>query len=144
MFTGKQDLTSTLASDHTFCPISGKFRFTYTASNGEFRCDQTMSELSNCPDGNTLGVKFRQCSFPDMVVSACSDHGCNDQSVERIKTAWSGSSVSKHMENSPVLVISSSLVVISFNEMTSEHEKNDDEPEEKPASVQENFQSFVL
>ncbi|GFX40863.1 uncharacterized protein TNCV_3760841 [Trichonephila clavipes] len=62
----KQDLKNPLASDQTFCPISGKFRFTYTASNGEFRCDQTMSELSNCPVGNTLGVKFRQCSFPDM------------------------------------------------------------------------------
>ncbi|KAF8789749.1 hypothetical protein HNY73_007666 [Argiope bruennichi] len=69
MLYRKQDLTSTLASDHTFCPISGKFRFTYTASNGEFRCDQTMSELSNCPDGNTLGVKFRQCSFPDMDIN---------------------------------------------------------------------------
>ncbi|GFY69496.1 uncharacterized protein TNIN_190281 [Trichonephila inaurata madagascariensis] len=66
MLYRKQDLKNPLASDQTFCPISGKFRFTYTASNGEFRCDQTMSELSNCPVGNTLGVKFRQCSFPDM------------------------------------------------------------------------------
>ncbi|XP_015903977.1 uncharacterized protein [Parasteatoda tepidariorum] len=69
MLYRKQDLTSNSPHEQVFCPISGKFRFTYTASNGEFRCDQTLSELSNCPDGNVLGVKFRQCSFPNMDVN---------------------------------------------------------------------------
>lgn len=65
-FAGKQEPNGNLVAEHVFCPISGKFRFTYTANNGQFRCDQTLSELSNCPLSNTLGVKFRQCSFADM------------------------------------------------------------------------------
>ncbi|KFM60337.1 hypothetical protein X975_02466, partial [Stegodyphus mimosarum] len=69
MLYRKQELNGNVISEHVFCPISGKFRFTYTARNGEFRCDQTLSEVSNCPSSNTLGVKFRQCSFPDMDVS---------------------------------------------------------------------------
>jgi len=35
-------------------------------NNGELHCDQNYSELSNCPHGNALGAKFRQCSFPTM------------------------------------------------------------------------------
>lgn len=50
--------------EHVFCPINGRFRFAYSANNGEFHCDQQISELSNCPHGNALGVKFRQCNFP--------------------------------------------------------------------------------
>ncbi|GBM90842.1 hypothetical protein AVEN_149465-1 [Araneus ventricosus] len=46
------------------------------------------------------------------VVSACNDQGCNDQSVVRIRTACNGASVSKHTENSPVIAISTSLLVI--------------------------------
>ena len=65
-FVGKQEPNGNMVAEHVFCPISGKFRFTYTANNGQFRCDQTLSELSNCPVSNTLGVKFRHCSFADM------------------------------------------------------------------------------
>ncbi|XP_054716850.1 uncharacterized protein LOC129226274 [Uloborus diversus] len=69
MLYRKQETDGNIPPEHIFCPISGKFRFTYTANKGEFRCDQTLSEVSNCPLSNTLGVKFRQCSFPDMDVS---------------------------------------------------------------------------
>ncbi|GBL81010.1 hypothetical protein AVEN_83097-1 [Araneus ventricosus] len=55
---------------------------------------------------------------PEGVVIACSDHGCNDQSVVLIKIAWNGSPVSKDIENPTVLVINSSLVVIGLEEMT--------------------------
>ncbi|KAG8188278.1 hypothetical protein JTE90_012111 [Oedothorax gibbosus] len=66
MLYRKQDTMT--PPEPVFCPISGKFRFTYTARGGEFRCDQSLSELSNCPAANVLTGKFRQCSFPDMDV----------------------------------------------------------------------------
>lgn len=70
MLYRKQETNNNAAQpEPVLCPIGGKFRFTYTASNGEFRCDQTLSELSNCPLGNVLGVRFRQCSFPDLDVN---------------------------------------------------------------------------
>ncbi|RWS26210.1 hypothetical protein B4U80_05905 [Leptotrombidium deliense] len=52
--------------EHVFCPINGRYRFAYTGHNGEFHCDQSGSEISNCPHGNALGVRFRHCSFPNM------------------------------------------------------------------------------
>lgn len=52
-----------------FCPINGRYRFQYRANGDEFRCMDPFSELSNCPDGNGLTVRFRQCSFPDFDVS---------------------------------------------------------------------------
>lgn len=49
-----------------FCPINGRYRFQYRANGEEFRCAEPFSsELSNCPRGNGLTVRFRQCSFPD-------------------------------------------------------------------------------
>ncbi|CAN8004115.1 unnamed protein product, partial [Ixodes hexagonus] len=53
-----------------FCPINGRYRFQYRANGEEFRCAEPFSsELSNCPSGNGLTVRFRQCSFPDFDVS---------------------------------------------------------------------------
>lgn len=53
-----------------FCPINGRYRFQYRANGEEFRCAEPFSsELSNCPRGNGLTVRFRQCSFPDFDVS---------------------------------------------------------------------------
>ncbi|RWS03145.1 hypothetical protein B4U79_08850, partial [Dinothrombium tinctorium] len=52
--------------EHVFCPINGRYRFTYIGHNGEFRCDQSFSDISNCPHGNALGVRFRHCSFANM------------------------------------------------------------------------------
>lgn len=65
----KHDPATMLTVEDLFCPISGRFRFTYTANHGEFHCDQPYSELSNCPNGNGLNVQFRQCSFPEMSIS---------------------------------------------------------------------------
>ncbi|GBN33326.1 hypothetical protein AVEN_79969-1, partial [Araneus ventricosus] len=76
-------------------------------------------------------------------VAACSDHGCKDQSVILIKIAWNGSPVSKYIENPPVLVINISLVVIGFDEMTPQNMRDNDEgPDEKPPSTEENLQAL--
>lgn len=64
LFTGKHVPGGLQSIEHVFCPINGRYRFTYMANNGELHCDQNYSELSNCPHGNALGAKFRQCSFP--------------------------------------------------------------------------------
>ncbi|GBL91959.1 hypothetical protein AVEN_102535-1 [Araneus ventricosus] len=61
-------------------------------------------------------IRIRQLSLCLAVVAACSDHGCNDQSVSLVKISWSGSPVTEHIENPPVLVINDSLVVISFDD----------------------------
>lgn len=50
--------------EHVFCPFNGRFRFSYTSSNGELHCNYGYSEMSNCPHGNALNVKFRKCNFP--------------------------------------------------------------------------------
>lgn len=63
---GKHEPGTTMTVEDLFCPISGRFRFTYSANHGEFQCEQPYSELSNCPNGNGLNVRFRQCAFPDM------------------------------------------------------------------------------
>ncbi|GBM98715.1 hypothetical protein AVEN_117121-1 [Araneus ventricosus] len=53
--------------------------------------------------------------------AACSDHGCNNQSVVLIKIEWNGPPVSKRIENPPVVAINNSLAVIGFNEMTQQN-----------------------
>ncbi|XP_035228233.1 uncharacterized protein LOC118200379, partial [Stegodyphus dumicola] len=65
----KHDAGTMMTIEELFCPIIGRFRFTYSANRGEFQCDQPFSELSNCPNGNGLNVRFRQCSFPEMTIS---------------------------------------------------------------------------
>ncbi|XP_076326683.1 uncharacterized protein LOC143233829 [Tachypleus tridentatus] len=64
----KQDLKTVSTIQNIFCPINGRYHFTYTAKNGEFQCPHLFSEISNCPHGNSLGIRFRQCNFPDMNV----------------------------------------------------------------------------
>ncbi|KAF8782355.1 hypothetical protein HNY73_012651 [Argiope bruennichi] len=64
----KHEPATMMTVEDLFCPISGRFRFTYTANHGEFQCEQPFSELSNCPNGNGLNVRFRQCAFPDMSI----------------------------------------------------------------------------
>ncbi|KAH9389014.1 hypothetical protein TYRP_008366 [Tyrophagus putrescentiae] len=50
--------------EHVFCPFNGRFRFEYSANGGKQNCDLGFSEMSNCPHGNALNVKFRKCNFP--------------------------------------------------------------------------------
>ena len=49
-----------------YCPVSGRFTFTYNVNDGlenKHECPTPASELDNCPNGNALNVRFRSCSF---------------------------------------------------------------------------------
>lgn len=49
-----------------YCPISGRFDFTYNVNDGlenKQECPNSVSELNNCPSGNALNVRFKSCSF---------------------------------------------------------------------------------
>lgn len=52
------------------CPLNGVYKFTYLrgTQNGvrEARCDRGTSELSNCPYGFGLNIKYQDCSFSNM------------------------------------------------------------------------------
>ncbi|XP_042243521.1 uncharacterized protein LOC121880398 isoform X2 [Homarus americanus] len=55
--------------DRVFCPISGRFRFTYDVNDGtesSVECPDPTSELSNCPMGSELQLRFRRCSFGEL------------------------------------------------------------------------------
>ncbi|XP_071516653.1 uncharacterized protein [Panulirus ornatus] len=55
--------------DRVFCPISGRYRFTYDVNDGtesSVECPDPTSELSNCPKGSELQLRFRRCSFGEL------------------------------------------------------------------------------
>ncbi|ROT66766.1 hypothetical protein C7M84_015192 [Penaeus vannamei] len=62
--------------DRVFCPINGRYRFTYDVNDGTestVECPEPSSELSNCPKGSQFQVvragvygKFRRCSFGEL------------------------------------------------------------------------------
>ncbi|GBN85126.1 hypothetical protein AVEN_48214-1 [Araneus ventricosus] len=63
------------------------------------------------------------------VVAGCSDQGCNDQSVILIQIAQNGSSISKLIENLPVLVISfDETKPQNMRKMTRGHKRNHHRP----------------
>ncbi|XP_076371132.1 uncharacterized protein LOC143256991 isoform X2 [Tachypleus tridentatus] len=65
MMYRKNNPRDTFSVQNVFCPINGRFRFTFHGNNGNYRCDDPYPELSNCPYGNTLEFRFHQCTFPD-------------------------------------------------------------------------------
>ncbi|KAK7056584.1 hypothetical protein SK128_000487, partial [Halocaridina rubra] len=55
--------------DQVFCPINGRYRFTYDVNDGtesSIECPEPSSELSNCPKGSRLQLRFRRCSFGEL------------------------------------------------------------------------------
>lgn len=47
-----------------YCPIAGRYRFTYIAENGDSiinQCDRNDSEIDSCPSGSALNIRFRDC-----------------------------------------------------------------------------------
>lgn len=55
-----------------YCPINGRFKFSYTwngENNEKGQCSDSLSEIGNCPYGFSLSAKFRGCSFPDKEVT---------------------------------------------------------------------------
>ena len=56
------------AITRTYCPLNGKFRFTYSINDGtedDLECHEPVSEASDCPSGYKLDLHFRGCSFPN-------------------------------------------------------------------------------
>lgn len=46
--------------DRVFCPISGRYSFTYDVNDGtesSVECPEATSELSNCPKGSELQLR---------------------------------------------------------------------------------------
>lgn len=55
--------------DRVFCPINGRYRFTYDVNDGtenSIECPEPSSELSNCPKGSQLQLRFRRCTFGEL------------------------------------------------------------------------------
>lgn len=62
-----------------FCPISGRYTFTYNLHEGaedKAECPDPMSELDNCPRGSELNLKFRRCSFENHGEYLILPHNC--------------------------------------------------------------------
>ena len=56
----------------TYCPINGAYSFTYSINDGienSLECPDPSSEISDCPYGFGLNLKFRGCSFGNMDMS---------------------------------------------------------------------------
>jgi hypothetical protein len=52
----------------TYCPLNGRFKFTYSINDGtenDLECHEPLSEATDCPAGYKLDLHFRGCSFPN-------------------------------------------------------------------------------
>jgi len=57
-----------------YCPVNGRYVFTYSVNDGNVlenvnECHEPVSELSNCPYGFGLGLRFKHCSFGDLEIN---------------------------------------------------------------------------
>ncbi|CAL4076482.1 unnamed protein product [Meganyctiphanes norvegica] len=55
--------------DREFCPINGRYRYTYNVNDGTenaIECPEPTSEVSNCPRGSQLQLRFRRCTFGEL------------------------------------------------------------------------------
>lgn len=56
-----------------YCPISGRYRFTYTVedetANKSMKCLGKDSELDNCPSGSAMNLRFRRCSSENQEIT---------------------------------------------------------------------------
>ena len=56
----------------TFCPFNGEYSFTYSVNDGserELECASRESEVSDCPYGFGLNMRFQDCVFGDKEMS---------------------------------------------------------------------------
>ena len=68
-------LTASSPPPAVYCPINGRYGFTYnldessstsaSAETAASECPAPTSRLSNCPMGNKLTLQFKRCSFQD-------------------------------------------------------------------------------
>jgi hypothetical protein len=53
--------------EHEFCPFNGRYSFNHIVQRGKYGattsvvCESSLNELGNCPHGDALAVKFRNC-----------------------------------------------------------------------------------
>lgn len=60
------------AISKTYCPLNGKFKFTYSINDGtedDLECHEPLSEATDCPTGYKFDLHFKGCSFPDFDMS---------------------------------------------------------------------------
>ena len=56
------------AITRTYCPLNGRFKFTYSINDGtedDLECHEPVSEAGDCPNGYKFDLHFRGCSFPN-------------------------------------------------------------------------------
>ena len=56
------------AITRTYCPLNGRFKFTYSINDGtedDLECHEPVSEAGDCPTGYKFDLHFRGCSFPN-------------------------------------------------------------------------------
>lgn len=75
--TETKELNGDTVIAQEYCPVNGRYVFTYSVNDGNVlenvnECHEPVSELSNCPYGFGLGLRFKHCSFGDLGESACS------------------------------------------------------------------------
>ena len=55
-----------------YCPIHGRYKFTYNFDNGTedmIECSSQDSELDSCPSGSSLNLRFKNCAFADQGIT---------------------------------------------------------------------------
>ena len=68
MFYKTRSFYGNAAITRTYCPLNGRFRFTYSINDGtedDLECHEPVSEASDCPSGYKFDLHFRGCSFPN-------------------------------------------------------------------------------
>ena len=59
------------AITRTYCPLNGRFKFTYSINDGtedDLECHEPVSEAGDCPTGYKFDLHLRGCSFPNFGV----------------------------------------------------------------------------
>ena len=67
--TETKELTGDTVIAQEYCPLNGRYVFTYSVNDGTGKfneCSSPISELSNCPYGFGLGLRFKRCTFGDL------------------------------------------------------------------------------
>ncbi|XP_059608854.1 uncharacterized protein LOC132256448 [Phlebotomus argentipes] len=52
-----------------YCPISGRYNFTFATGEKRLECLSPKSTLDTCPSGSSFNLRFRDCNFEDMDAS---------------------------------------------------------------------------
>jgi hypothetical protein len=86
------------AITRTYCPLNGRFKFTYSINDGtedDLECHEPVSEAGDCPSGYKFDLHFRGCSFPNFGETVLTfkflstDSTVADQSTHNLKTKGS-------------------------------------------------------